>query len=74
MTKDNRNANLIAQKERLAASVLQVAEDAFVTTVLCGSHRFQQNLLCTLKLSLRGVGRSLEVCTHPLAMVAPGGD
>ena len=28
MTKDNRNANLIAQKERLAASVLQVAEDA----------------------------------------------
>ena len=28
MTKDNRNAKLIAQKERLAASVLQVAEDA----------------------------------------------
>jgi hypothetical protein len=28
MTIDNRNAKLIAQKERLAASVLQVAEDA----------------------------------------------
>ena len=28
MTQDNRNAKLIAQKERLAASVLQVAEDA----------------------------------------------
>jgi hypothetical protein len=28
MTNDNRNAKLIAQKERLAASVLQVAEDA----------------------------------------------